>query len=90
MRPQYNWPSRSGNGDSLGAAATRLHFPPLTLRAGTHLDAHLLSQGFSSCTLPVVRPLAQQVNVPAPCMGHPASACTPTCQPRREMTLAAL
>ena len=53
---QYNWPGKSGNGDSLGPAAIRLHYPPLTFRAGTHLDTHLLSQGFSSCTTPVVRP----------------------------------
>lgn len=52
---QYNWPSVKGNGDALGAAAARLRWPPLTMRAGSHLDAQLLRQGFSSCTVPLVQ-----------------------------------
>lgn len=53
---QYNWPSARGNGDALGGAAARLRWPPLTMRAGSHLDAHLHRQGFSSCTVPLVGP----------------------------------
>lgn len=52
---QYNWPTEKGNGDALGEGAARLTYPPLVIRAGTHLDAHLTSQPFSNCTAPLVR-----------------------------------
>ncbi|BDA45095.1 hypothetical protein COCOBI_06-5750 [Coccomyxa sp. Obi] len=50
----YNWPSAVTNGDALGPGGSRLAFPPLTIRAGSHLDRHLTSQNFSYCTVPLV------------------------------------
>ncbi|CAL8469160.1 g8701 [Coccomyxa elongata] len=50
----YNWPSAVTNGDALGLGGSRLMFPPLTIRAGSHLDRHLTSQNFSYCTVPLV------------------------------------
>ena len=52
---QYNWPTEKGNGDALGEGAARLAYPPLVIRAGTHLDTHLTAQPFSNCTAPLVR-----------------------------------
>ncbi|EIE21073.1 hypothetical protein COCSUDRAFT_56993 [Coccomyxa subellipsoidea C-169] len=50
----YNWPSAMTNGDALGPGGSRLAFPPLTIRAGSHLDRHLATQDFSYCTVPLV------------------------------------
>ncbi len=57
---QYNWPSTVTNGDALGPGGSRLPFPPLTIRAGSHLDQHLMSQNFSYCTVPLVSALHSQ------------------------------
>lgn len=42
------------NGDALGPGGSHLAFPPLTIRAGSHLDRHLSTQDFSLCTVPLV------------------------------------
>ncbi|KAK9908475.1 hypothetical protein WJX75_008501 [Coccomyxa subellipsoidea] len=50
----YNWPSAVTNGDALGPGGSRLAFPSLTIRAGSHLDRHLSTLNFSYCTVPLV------------------------------------
>lgn len=55
---QYNWPSAVTNGDALGPGGSRLAFPSLTIRAGSHLDRHLSTLNFSYCTVPLVRACA--------------------------------
>ena len=35
---------------------SRIPFPDIVIRPGTHLDTHLSSQLFSRCTVPVVCP----------------------------------
>lgn len=40
---------------------SRIPFPDIVIRPGTHLDTHLSSQPFSRCTVPLVCPASMHI-----------------------------
>ena len=43
---------------------SRIPFPDIVIRPGTHLDTHLSSQPFSRCTVPLVCPAQCTILLP--------------------------
>ena len=43
---------------------SRIPFPDVVIRPGTHLDTHLSSQPFSRCTVPLVCPAQCPMSLP--------------------------